>query len=327
MRMKSWILGGAGLACAMVFASAAMAQAQWPERAVRVVVPFPAGGATDLISRVITQRVSQDLGQQMLIENKAGAGGTIGSAEVAKAAADGYTVLFTTSSTHAISPHLMPRLSYDPIKDFTPVAHVADAPSVLLVTPSLPVKTVAELIAYAKANPGKLNYATSGNGTIVHLNSAAFSAQAGVEMTHVPYKGTALAIPDLVTGQVHVLFDSLPTGMPHVVNGKVRALGVTSEKRTALAPDLPTLAESGLPGFASVTWFGVYLPAGAPPALVERVNQAFNQAIQSPEVKASLAKLGVDAAAPGTPAQFNAMVKADSSRWGSVIRQHKITIQ
>ena len=326
MGLTSWVRGGVGLTCALVM-GAALAQAPWPERPVRVVVPFPASGATDLIARVVTQRVAQDLGQQLVVDNKPGAGGTIGSAEVAKASPDGYTVLFTTSSTHAISPHLMPRLSYDAAKDFTPVAHVADAPSVLLVTPSLPVKTVAELIAYAKANPGKLNYATSGNGTIVHLNSAAFSAQAGIDMTHVPYKGTALSIPDLITGQVHVLFDSLPTGMPHVVSGKVRALGVTSEKRSGLAPELPTLAESGLPGFSSVTWFGVYLPAGAPPALVDRVHQAFSKAVQSPEVKASLAKLGVDPAAPGTPAQFSAMVKSDSARWASVIRQHKISVQ
>ncbi len=327
MGLKSWVRGGVGMACALVVGTAALAQATWPERPVRVVVPFPASGATDLIARVVTQRVAQDLGQQLVVDNKPGAGGTIGSAEAAKAAPDGYTVLFTTSSTHAISPHLMPRLSYDAAKDFTPVAHVADAPSVLLVTPSLPVKTVADLIAYARANPGKLNYATSGNGTIVHLNSAAFSAQAGVEMTHVPYKGTALAIPDLVAGQVHVLFDSLPTGMPHVAGGKVRALGVTSEKRSALAPELPTLAESGLPGFASVTWFGVYLPAGAPPALVDRVHQAFTKAVLSPEVKASLAKLGVDPAEPGTPAKFAAMVKADSARWAAVIRQRNIKVE
>ncbi len=325
MGLASWVRGGVGLACALVMGTA-LAQAQWPERPVRVIVPFPASGATDLIARVVTQRVAQDLGQQLVVDNKPGAGGTIGSAEAAKATPDGYTVLFTTSSTHAISPHLMPRLSYDATKDFTPVAHVADAPSVLLVTPSLPVKSVAELIAYAKANPGKLNYATSGNGTIVHLNSAAFSAQAGIDMTHVPYKGTALSIPDLVTGQVHVLFDSLPTGMPHVASGKVRALGVTSLKRTALAPELPTLAESGLPGFSSVTWFGVYLPAGASPALVDRVHQAFTKAVQSPEVKASLAKLGVDPADPSTPAKFAALVQADSARWASVIRQHKIKV-
>ena len=206
------------------------------------------------------------------------------------------------------------------------MAHVADAPSVLLVTNSLPVKTVGELMAYAKAHPGKLNYATSGNGTIVHLNTAAFSAQAGVEMAHIPYKGTALAIPDLIAGQTHVLFDSLPTGMPHAKAGRLRAIAVTSEKRSALAPELPTLAESGLPGYSSVTWFGVYLPAGAPPALVDRVHKAFAKAVQAPELAESLAKLGVEPAAPSTPAQFGAMVQADSNRWATVIRQHKINI-
>lgn len=316
------------LAVLMAAATGAHAQAQsWPNHPVRVIVPFPASGATDLVARVVTQRVGQELGQQFIVDNKPGAGGTIGAAEAAKAVADGYTLLLTTSSTHAISPHLLPRLAYDARKDFTPVAHVADAPSVLLVTNSLPVKSVAELIAYAKAKPGQLNYATSGNGTIVHLNTAAFAAQAGVEMTHVPYKGTALAIPDLVTGQVHVLFDSLPTGMPHVKSGRLRALAVTSAKRSALAPELPTLAESGLPGFSSVTWFGVYLPAGAPPALVERVHKAFTKAMQSSEVIDSLAKLGVEPAAPSTPAQFNAMVQADSARWANVIKQHKITLE
>ncbi|WP_284407013.1 tripartite tricarboxylate transporter substrate binding protein [Acidovorax sp. SUPP3434] len=299
----------------------------WPSHPVRVIVPFPASGATDLVARVVTQRVSQDLGQQMVVDNRPGAGGTIGAAEAAKAPADGYTLLLTTSSTHAISPHLMPRLAYDPRKDFTPVAHVADAASVLLVTPSLPVKSVADLIAYAKAHPGQLNYASSGNGTIVHLNAAAFSAQAGIEMTHVPYKGTAQSIADLATGQVHVLFDSIPTGMPHVKSGRLRALAVTSQQRSALAPELPTLAESGLPGYSSVTWFGVYAPAGAPPALVERIHQAFAKAMQAPDVIASLAKLGVEPARPSTAAQFAAMVQADSARWAAVIRERKITLE
>ena len=320
--MRIWALG---VALWMAWAGA-QAQA-WPDKPVRVVVPFPASGATDLVARVVTQRVAQDLGQQFVVDNKPGAGGTIAEAEAAKAAPDGYTLLLTTSSTHAISPHLMPRLAYDARKDFTPVAHLADAPSVLLVTPSLPAKSVQELIAYAKAHPRALNYASSGNGTIVHLNAAAFSAQAGIEMTHVPYKGTALAIPDLAAGQVHLLFDSLPTGMPHVKSGRLRALAVTSEKRSALAPELPTLAESGLPGYASVTWFGVYLPAGASPALVDRITKAFTKAMQAPEVAASLAKLGVEPAAPGTPAQFAAMVQADSARWASVIRQHKISLE
>ncbi|SDD98761.1 Tripartite-type tricarboxylate transporter, receptor component TctC [Paracidovorax valerianellae] len=310
----------------VALAAGARAQA-WPNHPVRVIVPFPASGATDLVARVVTQRVSQDLGQQMVVDNRPGAGGTIGAAEAAKAPADGYTLLLTTSSTHAISPHLMPRLAYDARKDFTPVAHVADAASVLLVTPSLPVKSVADLIAYAKAHPGQLNYASSGNGTIVHLNAAAFSSQAGIEMTHVPYKGTAQSIADLATGQVHVLFDSIPTGMPHVKSGRLRALAVTSEQRSALAPELPTLAESGLPGYSSVTWFGVYAPAGAPAALVERIHQAFAKAMQAPDVIASLAKLGVEPAAPSTPAQFAAMVQADSARWAAVIRQRKITLE
>ncbi|GAD21890.1 tripartite tricarboxylate transporter substrate binding protein [Acidovorax sp. MR-S7] len=321
--MRKWAWG-----VALWTAGVALAQAQdWPARPVRVIVPFPSSGATDLVARVVTQRVSQDLGQQFVVDNKPGAGGTIGAGEAAKAQPDGYTLLLTTSSTHAISPHLMPRLAYDARKDFTPVAHLADAASVLLVTPSLPAKTVQELVAYAKAHPRALNYASSGNGTIVHLNAAAFSAQAGIEMTHVPYKGTAQSITDLATGQVHVLFDSIPTGMPHVKSGRLRALAVTSEKRSALAPELPTLAESGLPGYSSVTWFGVYLPAGAPPALVERIHKAFTQAMQTPEVAASLAKLGVEPAAPGSPAQFAAMVQADSARWAGVIRQHKITLE
>ncbi|WP_428003248.1 Bug family tripartite tricarboxylate transporter substrate binding protein [Acidovorax sp.] len=327
MRLLSWGRSVLGLACLMAVCAGAHAQSNWPDRPVRVIVPFPASGATDLVARVVAQRVAQDLGQQMVVDNRPGAGGTIGAAEAAKAQPDGYTLLLTTSSTHAISPHLMPRLAYDPRKDFTPVAHLADAPSVLLVTNSLPVKTVGELIAYGKAHPGKLNYATSGNGTIVHLNAAAFSAQAGIEMMHVPYKGTALAIPDLVTGQTHVLFDSLPTGMPHVKGGRLRALAVTSEKRSSLAPELPTMAESGLPGYSSVTWFGVYLPAGAPPALVDRIHKAFAKAMQSTEVAEGLAKLGVEPAAPSTPAKFAAMVQADSARWATVIRQHKISVE
>ena len=326
MRLLSWGRGVWGLAGLLVLASAAQAQANWPDRPVRVIVPFPASGATDLVARVVTQRVAADLGQQLVVDNKPGAGGTLGTAEAAKAAPDGYTLLLTTSSTHAISPHLMPKLAYDPRKDFTPVAHVADAPSVLLVTNSLPVKTVGELIAYAKANPGKLNYATSGNGTIVHLNTAAFAAQAGITLTHVPYKGTAQSISDLATGQVHVLFESLPTGMPHVASGRLRALAVTGDRRSTLAPNLPTVAESGLPGYSSVTWFGLYGPAGMKPELVGRINQAFNRAIQNPEVIASLAKQGVEPAKPQTPAQFAAMVQADSARWAKVIKDNDIKL-
>ena len=316
------------LAVASLIAASAAAQAQaWPERPVRLVVPFPAGGATDLVARVIAQRLSKDIGQQVIVDNKAGAGGTIGSAEAAKASADGYTLLLTTSSTHAISPHLMPRLPYDPIKDFTPVAHLADAASVLLVTPSLPVKTVAELIAYAKTHPGQLNYASSGNGTIVHLTTEAFKAQAGVFITHVPYKGTALAIPDVIAGSVQVLIDAIPSGMPHVKSGRLRALAVTGDKRSALAPELPTVAEAGLPGFSSVTWFGLYAPRGMKAELVLRVHDAFEKAARAPDVVESLARLGVEPAPIGSPAQFAAMVSADSQHWARIIRERKITLE
>ncbi|MEQ6435806.1 tripartite tricarboxylate transporter substrate binding protein [Comamonas sp. w2-DMI] len=328
---RQWIQAAAVLAGGLLAQASVPAQAQgeapWPSRPVRVVVPFPPSGATDLVARVIAQRVSQELGQQLVIDNKPGAGGTIGAAEAAKAAPDGYTLLFTTSSTHAISPHLMPRLSYKADKDFTPIAHMADAASVLLVTPSLPVRSVAELIAYAKAHPGQLNYASSGNGTIVHLNTAAFAAQAGIRLTHVPYKGTAQSITDLAAGQVHLLFDSIPTGMPHVASGRLRALAVTGDKRSALAPNLPTVAESGLPGYSSVTWFGVYGPAGMKPELVERINQAFNQAVRNPDVIASLAKQGVEPAKAQTPKEFAAMVKADSARWAKVIKDNHITLE
>ncbi|MBV8250126.1 MAG: tripartite tricarboxylate transporter substrate binding protein [Comamonas sp.] len=325
---RQWLQAAAAVAGGLlVLPALAQGEAAWPSRPVRVIVPFPASGATDLVARVIAQRVSQELGQQLVIDNRPGAGGTIGAAEAAKAAADGYTLLFTTSSTHAISPHLMPRLAYKADKDFSPIAHMADAASVLLVTPSLPVKSVQELIAHAKANPGKLNYASSGNGTIVHLNTAAFAAQAGVQLTHVPYKGTAQSITDLAAGQVHLLFDSIPTGMPHVASGRLRALAVTGDKRSTLAPSLPTVAESGLPGYSSVTWFGVYGPAGMKPELVGRINQIFNQALQNPEVVASLAKQGVEPAKAQTPAQFAAMVQADSARWAKVIKDNRITLE
>lgn len=316
------------LGAAFFIAASSAAQAQgWPERPVRLVVPFPAGGATDLVARVIAQRVSKDTGQQVIVDNKAGASGTIGTAEAAKAAADGYTLLLTTSSTHAISPHLMPRLPYDAVKDFTPIAHLVDAASVVLVTQSLPVKTVAELIAYAKKHPGELNYASSGNGTIVHLTTEAFKAQAGVFMTHVPYKGTALAIPDVVAGSVQVLIDSIPTGMPHVKTGRLRALAVTGNKRSALAPELPTVAEAGLPGFSSITWFGLYAPRNMNPELVTRVHDAFEKAAHAPEVVESLAKLGVEPAPSGSPKQFAAMVSTDSQRWARIIRDRKISIE
>lgn len=315
-------LAGAGLAS---FTLLSQAQA-WPAKPVRLVVPFPAGGATDTVARVVAQQVATETGQSFIVDNKAGAGGTLGATEGMRAAADGYTLVFTTSSTHAISPHLMAKAPYDPVKDFTPIAHVADAASVLLVTPGLPVKSVAELISYAKAHPGELNYASSGNGTIVHLTTEAFRSQAGLQMLHVPYKGTGPALTDLAAGNVQVLFDAIPTGLPHVRSGRLKALAVTGGQRSPLMPELPTVAEAGLPGFTSVTWFGLYGPARLPADVVRQINAAFNKALRAPEVGAKLAQLGAEPAAPQSPEAFAAMVAKDSQRWGQLIRERKITV-
>ncbi len=301
----------------------------YPSKPIRLVVPFPAGGATDLLARSLAQRLGQGLGQPVVVENKSGGGGSLGSAEVAKTAPDGYTLLIATSSTHAIGPHLNPKLPYKttgPNSDFTPIAHVADATNVLLVPMDLPVANVKELVAYAKARPGQLNYASSGNGTIVHLTTEAFKSRSGIYVTHIPYRGTALAIPDLVSNKVQILFDSIVSGMPHVKDGKLKALAVTGRTRSGLAPELPTVAESGLPGFYSTTWFGIYGPRGLPPDVTAKLNAEFNKALQAAEVRERFARLGADVAPVNTPAQFTALVQVDSDRWAGLIRERKITL-
>ena len=302
----------------------------WPAKPIRLVVPFPAGGATDLLARAIAQGVGNAFGQALVVDNRPGAGGTLGSAEVAKALADGHTLLMCTSSTHSIAPHLNANLPYNAQDDFTPVAQVAqvaNATNIVLVPNSLPVASIKELIAYAKAKPGQLNYASSGNGTIVNLTAEAFKAQAGVFILHIPYRGTALAIPDLVSGKVHLLFDSIVSGLPHVKDGKLRALAITSARRSALVPDLPTVAESGLPGFESTTWFGIYGPKGLSAAIVDRVLGELQRALQRPDVAERLAKLGAEPVLDVGPGKFAAMVKADSARWAALIRERKITAE
>jgi tripartite-type tricarboxylate transporter receptor subunit TctC len=312
----------------VVLAAPALAQsaASWPDRAIRLVVPFPAGGATDLISRVVAQQLQREVGQSVVVDNKPGAGGTIGAGDAARSPADGYTLLMTTSSTHSIGPH-MSKPPYDPVADFTPIAHVAEAASMLLVPNSLPVRSVAELVAHLKQNPAKLNFASSGHGTIVHLTAEAFMASTGTKMEHIPYRGTALSIPDLMAGTVHVLFDSIPSGMPHVQAGSLRALAVTGTTRSTLAPDLPTLQEAGVKDFNSVTWFGIYAPKGLAPELATRINGAIRKALASPEVTSGFSKLGVDPVKTETAADFAAMVAADSARWGALIRDANIKLQ
>ena len=243
-------------------------------------------------------------GQPIVVDNRPGAGGTLGSAEVAKAAPDGHTLLMATSSTHSIAQHLNPNLPYKPEVDFTPVAQVANATNIVLVPKDLPVASIKELIAYAKARPGQLNYASSGNGTIVNLTAEAFKAQAGVFIVHIPYRGTALAIPDLVSGKVQLLFDSIVSGLPHVKDGKLKALAVTSAKRSALVPELPTVAESGLPGFESTTWFGVYGPKGLSAEITDRVAAELQRALQRPDVAERLARLGAEPVTDAGPGEI-----------------------
>jgi tripartite-type tricarboxylate transporter receptor subunit TctC len=311
-------------------ASAALSPAHsfaqsYPNKPVRMIVPFPAGGATDVLARALSIKLGEKLGQSVVVENRPGAGGTIGSQAVAQSSADGYTILLATSSTHSIGPATNPKIPYDAVADFTALGQVATSPNIVLVPNSSPAKSMRELIAYAKKNPGKLNYASSGNGTIVHLTTELFKAQSGSYIVHIPYRGTALAIPDLISGKVDLLFDSLVTGLPHAKDGKLRALAVTSAQRSALAPDLPTVADV-LPGFESVTWFGLYGPKNLPADVVSRLNTALSAALQDADVKERFARLGAEPAA-STAAVFSQLAQADSAKWKRIIAERKMTVE
>ena len=301
-----------------------LAQA-YPNKPIRLIVPFPAGGATDILARALSQKLGEKIGQTVVVENRPGAGGTIGADAASKSIADGYTLLLATSSTHSIGPAINPKIPYSAETDFTPIAYVASSPNIVVVPNTLPVKNMREFIDYARKNPGKLNYASSGNGTIVHLTTEYFKAQSDTFILHIPYRGTALAIPDLVSGTIDVLFDSFVTGMPHVKDGKLRALAVTTAKRSALAPDMPTVAEV-LPGFESVTWFGLYGPKAMPADVTSKVNQAVNAALADADVRERFARLGAEPAG-GTPQAFAAMVKSDNIKWKKIIADRKISVE
>lgn len=325
MQRRQLLSQSAALLTTGLSASGTWAETAYPHKPVRLVVPFPAGGATDLFARALSQKLGERLGGSLVIENRPGAGGSIGSDLVAKATPDGYTLLLATSSTHSIGPALGARLPYDTVRDFSPIAQVGNAPSVMLVPNNSPARNVKEWIELARKNPGKLNYASSGNGTIVQLTTELFKAQAGLFIVHIPYKGTALAIPDLVSGKLDVLFDSLPTGMPHVRDGRLRALGITTLKRSPLAPELPPIADV-LPGYESTTWFGLYGPKGLPPELLQRINTAAGQTLADPEVRDKLQRMGIEAVT-GTPQQLAAMVAADTAKWKKIIVERRISTE
>ena len=306
-------------AFAALLAMDAGAQATYPNHPIRLVVPFPAAGTTDILARAVAQRLSDAWGQQVVVDNRPGAGGNIGSELVAKAAPDGYTLLMGTVGTHAINPSLYSHMPYDHVKDFAPVILVAGVPNVLVVNPSLPVNSVQELIAYARANPGKLNFASSGSGTSIHLSGELFKVMTGVQMTHVPYKGSAPALTDLMGGQVQLMFDNLPSSLAFIKANKLRALAVTSATRAAALPDVPTMQEAGVPGFEASSWFGVLAPAGTPHDIVTKLNGAIAAWLASPDAKEKLATQGAIAAG-GTPDAFVKHIADESAKWAKVVK-------
>jgi tripartite-type tricarboxylate transporter receptor subunit TctC len=311
------------LLAALAFAAASLAHAQsWPARPVKMIVPFPAGGPTDVLTRALAERLGAAFGQPVVVDNKPGAGGTIGSDFVAKSAPDGYTLLMATSSTHSIGPYLG-KVPYDPQKDFTPIVYVGKATNILVVSPTLGVHSVRELIDYAKRNPGQLNYATSGIGSISHLTSEMFAAMAGIKLTHVPYKGTQLSMPDLMSGQVAILFDSVLTAKPHLDAKRLVGLAVSSRERSPLVPEMPTVAESGLPGFDSWTWFGVFGPAGTPQPVIDRMNAEMNRIISDAAIKERFTQLGFETTG-GSPADFSSVVQGEARKWSKVIREANV---
>lgn len=304
---------------------AQLASAQYPNRAIKLVVPFPPSGATDVVGRLIAAKLGERLGQAVVVDNRPGAGGTIGSDLVAKSAPDGYTLLIATTSTHSIGPTLQ-KLPYDPIRDFAPITHVANVPNVLVVSPTLPVASVSDLVALAKAKPGQLNFASSGVGTIVHLNAELFKMISGADIVHVPYKGTALSIPDVASGNIALLFDSLASVMPHIKSGKVKPLAVNADKRQALLPGVPTLAEAGMPQFDRHTWFGMFAPAGTPPDIVARLQREIVAALQAPDLLERFATIGAEPVG-STPQQFVERIRSDAARWADVIRAANVKVQ
>ena len=303
----------------LTFTSPAAHAQAYPSKPIRFVVPYPPGGPLDTVARLLGAKVGESIGQPVVVDNKPGAGGNIGADIVAKSPADGYTILMGAVATHAINPTLYKSIPYDPVKDFAPVTQVASTPNVLVVHPSVPASNVREFIAYAKAHPGALNFGSGSTGSAGHLAGELFKSMAGVQMVHVPYKGAAPAMQDLIGGQIQLMFDNLASSLGQIRAGKVRALAVTTLRRSSLAPDLPTIAESGLPGFDISTWFGVFAPGGTPRPVVQRLHDEFVRALRAPEVQARLKTMGAEPVG-NTPQEFAAYIRSESEKYAKVIK-------
>jgi tripartite-type tricarboxylate transporter receptor subunit TctC len=309
---------------AWLLAATAMAQ-DYPNATLKIVVPFAAGGGVDVVARIITPGLTEELGQSVIIENRGGAGGMLGAAAVAQAPPDGYTLLFGTGSTHGTNSSVYSRLAYDPVKDFVPIVLVSSSPLLLVVPPSLPVKSAGELIALARSRAGELSFASYGTGSINHLGAELFNAMANIAANHIPYRGSAPALTDLIGGRIHYMFDGVSTSLGYIEDGSVRALGVAGARRTPVLPQVPTIAETALPGFDTTVWFGLFAPAGTSQPVVDKVNSKVNAVLASARVRESFAKLGIEAVG-GAPQVLAERVRAEMGKWAGLVRARNIRI-
>jgi tripartite-type tricarboxylate transporter receptor subunit TctC len=308
------------LASPLALAAAPLrAQTGYPDRPIRLVIPFAGGGATDILSRLMADRMGELLGQPVVADNRPGAGGNLGADLVARAAPDGHTLVMGVVGTHAINPTLFPNIPFDPIRDFTPISLVATAMNVLVVNIDLPLRSVRDLIELARARPGQLNFGSPGNGSTVQLAGELFKTMTGTDMVHTPYRGAAAAMTDLLGGRIQLMFDNLPSAVPHVRAGRLRALAVTGAERSAALPEVPTVTEAGLPGYEATTWFALFGPAGLPPQVTARLNRVVHAALEGPQMRQRFAELGAEPAA-GTPEELTALIRRDTEKWGRVIR-------
>ena len=313
--IASAVVLGAGL----LGGTSALAQA-YPTKPVTIIVPFAAGGTTDILARIIGQALTAELGQSVVVDNRAGAGGNFGGQAAAKAAPDGHTLFMGTVGTHAINASLYKKMPFDPVKVFAPLTRVANVPNLLVANPAQPYKSVKDLIAYAKANPGKVNFGSSGNGSSIHLSGELFKSLAKVDMQHVPYKGSAPAVTDLMGNQIGIMFDNMPSAIQHVRSGSLVPLAVTTAKRSPELPNVPTIAEAGVPGYEATSWFGMFAPAGTPAPVLAKLNAAIVKVLAQPDVKKKINEQGAEVYSE-TPEQFAAFIQAESVKWGKVVKE------